>query len=37
MTDFIADLVRSTVALFVVMDPVGSIPVFIALAKDGQG
>lgn len=33
MADFIADLVRSTVALFVVMDPVGSIPVFIALTQ----
>lgn len=33
MADFIADLVRSTVALFVVIDPVGSIPVFIALTQ----
>lgn len=30
---FVEDLVRSTVALFVVMDPIGSIPVFIALTQ----
>lgn len=31
MSDFFADLLRSTVALFVVIDPIGSVPVFIAL------
>lgn len=33
MADFIADLVRSTVALFVVIDPIGIVPVFIALTQ----
>jgi multiple antibiotic resistance protein len=28
---FLADIVRSTIALFVVIDPIGSVPVFIAL------
>ena len=28
---FLADVVRSTIALFVVIDPIGSVPVFIAL------
>jgi len=31
VSDFFADLLRSTVALFVVIDPIGSVPVFIAL------
>jgi multiple antibiotic resistance protein len=30
---FLTDLVRSTIALFVVMDPIGSVPVFIALTQ----
>jgi multiple antibiotic resistance protein len=30
---FLADLVRSTIALFVVIDPIGSVPVFIALTQ----
>jgi len=33
VADFIADLVRSTVALFVVIDPIGIVPVFIALTQ----
>jgi multiple antibiotic resistance protein len=33
VADFFADLLRSTVALFVVIDPVGSVPVFIALTQ----
>jgi multiple antibiotic resistance protein len=28
---FLTDLVRSTIALFVVIDPIGSVPIFIAL------
>jgi len=28
---FLTDLIRSTIALFVVIDPIGSVPVFIAL------
>ena len=28
------DLLKSTVALFVVIDPIGSVPLFIALTKD---
>jgi len=31
--DFFADLLRSTVALFVVIDPIGSVPVFMALTQ----
>jgi multiple antibiotic resistance protein len=30
---FLADVVRSTIALFVVIDPIGSVPVFIALTQ----
>jgi multiple antibiotic resistance protein len=30
---FLIDLIRSTIALFVVIDPVGSVPVFIALTQ----
>ncbi|MDQ3873085.1 MAG: MarC family protein [Thermoproteota archaeon] len=30
---FLADLVRSIIALFVVIDPIGSVPVFIALTQ----
>ena len=30
---FLADIVRSTIALFVVIDPIGSVPVFIALTQ----
>ncbi len=30
---FLTDLIRSTIALFVVIDPVGSVPVFIALTQ----
>jgi multiple antibiotic resistance protein len=30
---FLGDLVRSTIALFVVIDPIGSVPVFIALTQ----
>lgn len=33
MADFLSDLLRSTVALFVVIDPVGSVPVFMALTQ----
>lgn len=33
MSDFFADLLRSTVALFVVIDPIGSVPVFMALTQ----
>jgi multiple antibiotic resistance protein len=33
VADFFADLLRSTVALFVVTDPIGSVPVFIALTQ----
>lgn len=33
MADFFADLLRSTVALFVVIDPIGSVPVFMALTQ----
>lgn len=33
MIDFFADLLRSTVALFVVIDPIGSVPVFMALTQ----
>jgi multiple antibiotic resistance protein len=37
VADFFADLVKSTVALFVVIDPVGSVPVFIALTQKMEG
>jgi multiple antibiotic resistance protein len=30
---FLEDLVRSTIALFVVMDPIGSVPLFIAMTQ----
>ena len=30
---FLTDLIRSTIALFVVIDPIGSVPVFIALTQ----
>ncbi len=30
---FLTDLIRSTIALFVVIDPVGNVPVFIALTQ----
>ena len=30
---FLADIVRSTIALFVVIDPIGSVPVFVALTQ----
>jgi multiple antibiotic resistance protein len=30
---FFEDLVRFTIALFVVIDPIGSVPVFIALTQ----
>jgi multiple antibiotic resistance protein len=30
---FVEDLVRSTIALFVVMDPIGSVPLFIAMTQ----
>jgi multiple antibiotic resistance protein len=34
MADFIVeDLIRSTIALFVVMDPIGSVPLFIAMTQ----
>lgn len=33
MADFIADLIRSTVALFVIIDPIGIVPVFMALTQ----
>jgi multiple antibiotic resistance protein len=33
VADFFADLLRSTIALFVVIDPIGSVPVFIALTQ----
>lgn len=33
MADFFADLLRSTVALFVVIDPLGIVPVFMALTQ----
>jgi multiple antibiotic resistance protein len=33
MADFFADLLRSTVALFVIMDPIGIAPVFMALTQ----
>jgi multiple antibiotic resistance protein len=33
VADFFADLLRSTVALFVVIDPIGSVPVFMALTQ----
>lgn len=33
MADFLADLVRSTVALFVIIDPIGIVPVFMALTQ----
>lgn len=33
MADFFADLLRSTVALLVVIDPVGSVPIFMALTQ----
>ena len=29
----IEDLIRSTIALFVVMDPIGSVPLFIAMTQ----
>lgn len=33
MADLLADLLRSTVALFVIIDPIGSVPVFMALTQ----
>jgi multiple antibiotic resistance protein len=33
VADFFADLLRSTVALFVIMDPIGIVPVFMALTQ----
>lgn len=30
---FLADIIRSTIALFVVIDPIGSVPVFIAITQ----
>ena len=30
---FVEDLIRSTIALFVVMDPIGSVPLFIAMTQ----
>jgi multiple antibiotic resistance protein len=33
---FLADVVRSTIALFVVIDPIGSVPVFIVLTQKMQ-
>jgi multiple antibiotic resistance protein len=33
VVDFFADLLRSTVALFVIMDPIGIAPVFMALTQ----
>lgn len=33
MADFFADLLRSTVALFVIIDPIGIVPVFMALTQ----
>ncbi|MEP0826445.1 MAG: MarC family protein [Nitrososphaera sp.] len=33
MSDALADLLRSTVALFVIIDPIGIVPVFIALTQ----
>jgi multiple antibiotic resistance protein len=32
-TSFVSELVKSTIALFVVIDPIGSIPLFIALTE----
>ena len=31
--DFIENLIKSTIALFVVIDPMGNVPLFIALKK----
>lgn len=33
MSDFFTDLIRSTVALFVIIDPIGIVPVFMALTQ----
>jgi len=33
VADFFADLLKSTIALFVIIDPVGIVPVFIALTQ----
>jgi multiple antibiotic resistance protein len=33
VADFFADLLRSTIALFVIIDPVGIVPVFMALTQ----
>jgi multiple antibiotic resistance protein len=32
-TSFVGDLIKSTIALFVVIDPIGSVPLFIALTE----
>ena len=32
-SDFFENLIKSTIALFVVIDPVGSVPLFIALTE----
>jgi small neutral amino acid transporter SnatA (MarC family) len=31
--DFVENLIRSTIALFVVIDPLGNVPLFIALTE----
>ncbi len=36
MSDFFADLIRSTVALFVIIDPIGIVPVFMSLTQKMQ-
>lgn len=36
MADFFSDLIRSTVALFVIIDPIGIVPVFMALTQKMQ-
>jgi MarC family integral membrane protein len=33
-SDFFENLVKSTVALFVVIDPIGNVPLFIALTQN---
>ena len=33
MADFLAELLKSTVALFVIIDPIGSVPVFMTLTQ----
>ena len=32
-TSFVSELIKSTIALFVVIDPIGSVPLFIALTE----